>query len=71
MNLRASDRRARDLALVYIDARDQATKPYLAKYPGRLPARVVRQIHRKALRLIDFSSSQVLGLDGPTQAERK
>lgn len=50
MNLRASDRTARDQAQRYLDARDRVAAPFIKKYPGKLPRPVARRIHQLTVR---------------------
>lgn len=50
LNLRASDKTAQLRAYAYLDARDKALAPYLAKYPGRLPRKIARLVHQQALK---------------------
>ena len=49
LNLRAGDKTAQVRAYAYLDARDKALAPYRVVYPGRLPRKVARLVHRQAL----------------------
>lgn len=59
MNLRASDDSAKKRALAYLAARDEIAAPYLQQYPKRLPKRISRLIHQRALEMIRVPQPQI------------